>query len=107
MTGDPLKHAEQQMLMARPWDAAEPQSLWSITGRYPGERGTFTDCLAITLPEFVTGTTKPVFAMLPPLPSEPGDLIDPAWITRAQPLLIVNRDAPDTPYWEEDGVWLK
>lgn len=29
-----LRHAEQQMLMARPWHAAEPESIWEITGEY-------------------------------------------------------------------------
>jgi hypothetical protein len=96
-----LKHAEQQMLMARPWDAAEPQSLWSITGRYPTGGG-FEHCMAMTLPEYVTGSRKPLFVMLPPLSEQ----VDPAWITHATPLLIVHRDDPTTPYWEEDRVWL-
>lgn len=93
-----LRQAEQQMLAARPWDAAEPQSLWSITGQYPGGRGTFTGCLAITLPEFVTGSDKPLFAFLPPLDG----CADPAWITAAEPLLIVHRDEPDRAYWADD-----
>jgi hypothetical protein len=95
---DDLRHVEQQMLAARPWDAAEPQSLWSISGQYPGGRGTFTDCLAITLPGFVTGSDKPLFAFLPPLDGH----ADPAWINRALPLLIVHRDDPTTAYWADD-----
>jgi hypothetical protein len=92
-----LRQAEQQLLAVRPWDAAEQESLWSITGRYP-TGGTFTDCLALTLPGYVTGSDKPLFAMLPPLQ----DHVDPAWITRATPLLIVHRDKPNVTYWEQD-----
>ena len=102
MTAPELRHAEQQMLAARPWEAAEPESLWSITGHYPGGKGTFTDCLAITLPQYVTGSEKPLFAFLPPLDGH----ADPAWITRATPLLIVHRDEPLLPYWEQDQPWL-
>ena len=98
-----LKHAEQQMLAARPWEAAEAESLWSITGIYPNGKGTFTDCLAITLPEYVTGTDKPLFAFLPPMDGH----ADPAWITRATPLLIVHADEPGRAYWEQDQTHLR
>lgn len=103
MTADQtLKQAEQQMLAARPWDAAEHQSLWSITGRYPTGGG-FERCLAMTLPQFVTGSDKPLFAMLPPLDG----VVDPAWITSATPLLIVQRDEPGLAYFDEDQEWLR
>lgn len=96
-----LRQVQQQMLAHRPWDAAEPQSLWSITGTYP-TGGTFTDCLAMTLPAYVTGSDSPLFVMLPPLSSE----VDPAWITRAEPLLIVHRNEPGATYWAEDQEWI-
>jgi hypothetical protein len=96
-----LRQAEQQMLAARPWDAAEPESLWSITGRYPGGKGSFTRCVAITAPAYVTGSDKPLF--LPVGPWGFGHAgIDPAWITHAEPLLIVHRDEPTRAYWDED-----
>lgn len=92
--------------MARPWEHAEPESLWEITGTYPKNRGSFTDCLAITLPEYVTGSDKPLFVFIGDL-ADPTSPVDPAWITRAVPLLIVHRDDPDTAYWREDQVWLR
>lgn len=101
-----LRQAEQQMLTARPWDAAEPESLWAITGQRP-DGSEFIDCLAITLPEYVTGMHRPVFMFCAGgLLVTDRDPIDPAWITRATPLLIVHRDDPSLPYWEEDRVWI-
>lgn len=91
------------MAAARPWENAEHESLWSISGQYPGGRGTFTDCLAITLPQYVTGSEKPLFAFLPPLDG----VADPAWIHRATPLLLVHRDEPGIAYWEQDQEWVR
>lgn len=102
---DELRHAQQQVLMRRPWDVAEPQSFWSITGGYPGKNHTFTDCLAMALPQNVTGTVRPLFVFVGALATDPP--VDPAWITHATPLLLVHRDDPGTPYWEEDRVWLR
>lgn len=93
------------MTMSRPWESAEPESLWEITGAYPGVRGTFTACLAITLPQHVTGSQRPLFVFIGALAeNEP---VIPAWITHARPLLLVHRDKPGEPYWEEDREWME
>lgn len=104
MTDTDLRHETAQMLMARPWEAAEPESIWEITGIYP-RGGGFTDCLAITLPKHVTGEDKPVFTFIGALGGL-DDLISPAWITRARPLLLVLRDQPSTAYWVDDQAAL-
>lgn len=102
---DELRHAQQQMLMRRPWDVAEPESLWSITGEYPGKNHRFTDCLAMALPRYATGTERPLFMFVGALAiNQP---VNPAWITHAVPLLLVHRDDPSTAYWEQDQVWLR
>ena len=92
--------------MARPWDAAEPESLWEITGAYPNSEDTFAQCLAITLPQHVTGTEKPLFVFVGALSLE-GKPVDPSWITYARPLLLVHRDEPAEPYWEQDRIYLR
>ncbi len=104
MSAPDLRHETAQMLMARPWDAAEPESLWHITGDYP-RGGSFTDCLAITLPRHITGEDKPVFTFVGALGGL-DDLISPAWITRATPLLLVLRDEPHRAYWADDQAEL-
>ncbi|GAA1983394.1 hypothetical protein [Amycolatopsis minnesotensis] len=104
-----LKHERNQMLMVRPWEAAECETYWSITGAYPGGEGkpkhTFTDCVAMTLPCEATGSDRPVFVFVGALAliNEP---IDPAWITHAIPLLLVHRDEPDQAYYQDDQVWI-
>lgn len=112
MNTEPLQHAENQMLMRRPWEVADPESLWEITGRYPGGEGSFEDCLAITLPRHVTGQERPLFVFVGAL----GGIgavaalnrpVDPAWVTHAVPLLLVHRDDPNTPYWESDRPWME
>lgn len=99
MSGE-LRQVEQQLLAARPWDAAEHESLWVITGRQPNGGGRFTDCLAMTAPHFMTGSDTPIFYFI--APSLGNEAIDPAWITSATPLLLVYRDEPTTAYWAED-----
>jgi hypothetical protein len=102
---DTLKHAEQQMLMARPWHAAEGNSIWEITGAYPGKKHNFTACLAMVAPFHVTGTERPLFFLISPAIGEVPP-IDPDWITHARPLLLVHRDEPGTAYWADEQVWL-
>lgn len=102
-TDETLRKAEQQMLAARPWEAAEDGSIWSISGDYPKGRGTFADCLAVVIPRFATGSDKPLFRFICLL----DEYVDPALITRATPLLLVHRDEPGTPYWEHDREWLR
>lgn len=104
---DAIRHAEQQMLMSRPWDAAEPESLWEITGEYPGEKHTFIDCLAYVLPANVSGDDGPVFVFVGALALTGSKPVIPAWITHARPLLIVHRDEPTTAYYQEDQEWIK
>lgn len=94
-------HAEAQMVMARPWDVAESESIWSISGEYPKGRGTFTSCLAIALPHYATGGNV-VFKMVGAL----DDLISPAWITSAKLLVLVHANDPSTAYYEADQEYI-
>lgn len=113
---DPLQHAENQMLMQRPWDAAGPDEIWVVTGAYPkdhpsGSTG-FSDVLVMTLPMFITGTERPAFLYIHPgltLAGSrlPDTIIDPAWITHGQPLLLVHRDNPTVAYWATDQAWIE
>lgn len=106
MSTEALQHAENEMVMRRPWEVADPESLWEITGSYPAGEGTFEGCLAITLPEYVTGTERPLFVFVGAL-ADLNRPVDPAWITHAVPLLLVHRDEPNTPYWEDDRPWME
>jgi hypothetical protein len=112
---DELTREQHQMLMCRPWDVAGPEELWCITGAYPASEGptrafttthTFTDCIAITLPGYVTGSDRPLFVFVGALASV-NQPVDPAWITKATPLLLVLRDEPARAYYEQDQVWIK
>jgi hypothetical protein len=101
-----LRHAEQQMLMARPWHVATEGSIWSITGDYP-RGGGFTECLAQVLPADVPADSDEepvVFVFIGAF--MPRTVVLPAQITSARPLLLVHRDNPSEPYWEDDRVWL-
>lgn len=91
--------------MARPWDTAEDDSLWSITGAYPGGKHTFTSCVATVISSYIHGSDEPLFVFVGAL-AQINEPIAPAWITRAEPLLLVHRDEPGTAYWQEDQVWL-
>jgi hypothetical protein len=90
---------------ARPWDTATDWSMWEITGKYPTKPGhgqhSFTACLAVVLPGFTHGGDTPLFSFVGPL-AHINDVIDPAWITDARPLLLVDRDDPTQAYWEHD-----
>lgn len=111
--GDDLKHAEQQMLAKRPWERAEPESIWEITGVYPGGKGTFTQCLAMTAASFMTGQHgadyRPVFFMIAPSLQSTGmsEPIVPSQIHHARPLILVYRDEPTLAYYEDDQDLLR
>ena len=102
--------ARQQMAMARPWDHAEPDSLWEITGRKAN--GTeFIRCLAMVVPPVITGSDDVVFVYIHPgltlaTSDLPGQLIPAANVTHARPLLLVHRGEPGTAYYEHDQDWL-
>ncbi|MGI4894309.1 MAG: hypothetical protein ACRYF3_04245 [Janthinobacterium lividum] len=98
---DDTKAIEQQMLMQRPWDVAEPQSWWDVTGFYPTGLGRFTNCLAYVVTGHVDlgGHLHPVFALVGGLA---GQYVEAAWITHALPLMLVYRDEPHTAYYEDD-----
>lgn len=89
--GDELLHAHQQMLMTRPWHAAEQGTFWQATGVYPKGGGTFTRCVIVALPAYVTGTDTPVFAFLPPLDG----FAVPEQITHAIRLRLVDDETGD------------
>lgn len=98
-----LAHIENAMTMHRPWTVAEGESLWEITGRTPGAKGTtFIDCIAVVLPDNVTGGHV-LFKMIGAL----DDLIRPDWITSARPLLLVLRNDPTTAYYTDDQEYLR
>jgi hypothetical protein len=101
-----LKHAEQQMLAARPWERTEPESIWEVTGMYPSGGG-FTCCLAMTQPEHMSGQYgpdyRPMFFLIgPALSDQSSKPILPAWIHHARPLVLVHRDEPTRAYYETD-----
>lgn len=95
-----LAHAEAQMLMARPWDAAESESIWVISGLYP-RAGAFENCVAIALPHYATGG-EVLFKMIGAL----DDLISPAWITSAKLLVLVHADDPRTAFYSADQEYI-
>lgn len=101
-----LRHAQQQMLMSRPWDTAEPDSIWEITGEYPATKHSFTGCLAVVLPGYVHDSDRPLFEFVGALAAV-NRPVDAAWITHAVPLLLVHRTDPGTTYWQGDAVWLR
>lgn len=109
VTGQPadsvIRDVERQMLMARPWDAAEEWSQWAITGVYPRGRGTFTDCLAVVLPAHAHGTDRTLFLFVGPMADD--GPVDAAQVTHAVPLLLVLRADPGRAYWSEEQVWLR
>jgi hypothetical protein len=99
--GEGVNQFEQQMLMARPWSAAEPGSIWSVSGEYPSQGGTFFNCIAIALPYEATSGNV-LFKMVGAL----DDLVSPAWITSATALILVHADDPTAAYYESDQCYL-
>lgn len=95
---DPLVHARQQMLMARPWHAAAPGSLWDITGAYPAGTGEFRRCLAVAVeaPVDESGASPLLFLLVPDVTGR--NAVAPEWITSAVPLLLVHAEDPARPY---------
>lgn len=77
----------------RPWDAAEDNSLWLITGEYPGKRHSFQCCLAVMLPRYTHGTDAALFVFVGALAAL-NDPVESAWITHAEPLTLVRADDP-------------
>lgn len=96
-----LHETVTRALMSAPWLDPEDFSVWSASGTYPGGRGTFTDCLIVSVPRFATGG-GPLFRMFPPL----DDLIDPEWIERATRLLLVHAGDPARAYYEDDQAFI-
>lgn len=92
-----LKQLEQEMIARRPWTAAEPESIWNVSGHYPADRGTFMECLAVALPHHVTGGPV-LFKMIGAL----DDLIDPDWITHGRELILVEVSDPTQAYYGAD-----
>jgi hypothetical protein len=97
-----LLHAEAQMIMARPWDKAESESIWEINGVFPKKSGSFENCLAIALPHYATGG-EVLFKMIGAL----NDLISPSWITSAKLLVLVHADDPTTAYYADDQEYIE
>ena len=98
-----LTHHENAMIMHQPWTKAEPGSFWHVNAKAPGKSGaTWTDCLTVVLPHYATeGHT--LFKLVGAL----DDLISPSWITAARPLMLVERDDPETAYYLDDQEYLR
>ncbi|WP_068059278.1 hypothetical protein [Nocardia xishanensis] len=94
---------DPQTLMRKPWLAAEPQSIWDITGDYP-YGGTFTNCLALVLPLHVTDGHL-LFELLPPAAGFSSH-ISPDWITSARRLILVDAQNPTEAYFADEQDFL-
>lgn len=94
---------DPQILMRKPWLAAEPQSIWDITGEYP-YGGTFTNCLAVVLPLHVTDGHL-LFEFLPPAAGL-GSHIAAEWITHARRLILVDALDSAEAYYEDEQDFL-
>ncbi|MEV4127103.1 hypothetical protein [Nocardia sp. NPDC049707] len=94
------------MLMRKPWLAAEPESIWDITGEYP-YGGTFTNCLALVLPLHVTDGHL-LFEFLPPAGGYGlGSHISPNWITHARRLILVEANNPTEAYFADEQDFIR
>ena len=94
MTTDPAIELNMRM----PWLTAESESIWEITGTYPGG-GSFIDCLAQVAPHYVTGGPV-LFRMLGGLMGD--QPVSPDRITRARELILVDAKNPSEAYWDRD-----
>jgi hypothetical protein len=90
---DELREVVALTLKRRPWMIAEEWSFWRASGRYSAARGTFTDCLMVALPHYVTGGAV-LFKMIGPME----DIVTPDEIDRATELRLV----PASPNEEND-----
>lgn len=65
---DALDEAAALLAKAKPWFFADdnPDSLWLVTGKYPGDLGTFQDCWAMVVPSLATGGAL-LFKLVGPL----------------------------------------
>lgn len=89
-----------ELAMRKPWLVAEPESIWEVTGQHLNSRDTFTNCLAMALPHYVTAGERG-FAFIQP---QLGDqrLIPPHCITHARRLVLVHADEPGTAYYADE-----
>ncbi|MEV4241691.1 hypothetical protein AB0J47_41835 [Nocardia sp. NPDC049737] len=97
-------------LVARmPWLVAAPESIWSISGTFGDELGSFIDCLAMVLP-YDPATSAPVFVLIHPNShtslTSPMRYIAADKVFRATQLVLVHADEPREAYWmdEQDVV---
>lgn len=93
--------SEELEPLDRPWDTAESESIWCISGIYPEGSGTFESCLAMVVPFYMTGTDEPLFMMISPAIQD-GKSIAPKWITKAEPLLLIHKESPLTAFYQDD-----
>lgn len=93
--------SEELKPLDRPWDTAESESIWNISGIYPEVGSTFTNCLAIVAPFYMTGTDEPLFMMISPAIQD-GKPIAPKWITNAEPLVLIHKETPLVAFYQDD-----
>lgn len=93
--------SEELQPLDRPWDTAESESIWCISGIYPEVGSTFTSCLAMVAPFYMTGTEEPLFIMISPAIQD-GKPIAPKWITKAEPLILIHKESPLTAFYKDD-----
>lgn len=99
---DDMTQARQQMLMTRPWHAAEYGSIWEVTGVYPGGKGGFTCCLATVV---WVEDGEPLFRFIHHLGrDDQWSVAGPDQISSARRLRLVWDDEPGREYDPNEAV---
>lgn len=83
-----------------PWLTAEPESIWEITGTYANGRDTFSQCLAMVMPFYITDGARAFVLIHPGVRSD--ELIPPDRITHAKRLMLVPADEPRRAYFADE-----
>lgn len=102
---DELLELTLDLRHTKPWHFAEQESIWEVSGTYPGGNGldSFTQCIARVLPMGVSGTSTPLFEVL--VYGDP-KVVAPTDITFGQELLLVKCSDPLTAYYAVDQIYI-
>lgn len=97
-----LLEIQLELRHKKPWHFAEGDSIWVVTGIYPGGNGldSFTDCIARVVPGFVTGTDAPLFEVM--VYGDEKRYVTAVDISAAFELLLVKASDPLAAYYECD-----
>lgn len=91
-----------EIAAAMPWLYAAEESIWEITGTYPGG-GTFESCLASVLPAYVTGGPVVfVFMGASGFVAPWNTPVTPDRISSAHELILVQANNPREAYYLRD-----